>query len=92
MSDPPPPYHEAAAENPPESESPLALVVQLQVWHYRSEGRSPRINDGFATLFRDHNLQNWEVVLLDADGIGGPSSHDKYVPVEVSEGLLLAFA
>ncbi|KAF6788162.1 hypothetical protein CSOJ01_15072 [Colletotrichum sojae] len=57
------------------------LVVQLQVWHHNSEGRSPAHNNGFAALFRD--LRAWKVIPLEAEGIAGPGSHDQYVPVEV---------
>lgn len=91
MSGQPPPYEEVAAENPALLEPPSALVVQLQVWHYRGEGRSPANNDRLAALFRNHNLQAWEVVPLEADGVTGPSCHDQYVPVEVSEEPFSAF-
>jgi hypothetical protein len=76
MSGNPPPYEEVAAENPALLEPSSALVVHLQVWHYRSEGRSPKNNDELAALFRNHNLQNWEVVPLEVDGITDLSSHD----------------
>ncbi|GKU08292.1 hypothetical protein FLAG1_09622 [Fusarium langsethiae] len=80
---PPPPYDEVAAEDRATLGPPSKLVVRLQVWHYRSEGRSPLNNDGLATLFRDHNVQAWEVAPFEADGVTGLSSHDQYVPVEV---------
>ncbi|KAJ9130501.1 hypothetical protein NKR23_g12172 [Pleurostoma richardsiae] len=83
MSGQPPPYEEVAAGNPALSESSSRLVVHLQVWHYRSEGRSPTNNDELAALFRNHGPQNWEVVPLEVEGITGLSSHDQYVPVEV---------
>ncbi|KAK2685914.1 hypothetical protein QWA68_016070 [Fusarium oxysporum] len=82
-SQPPPPYQEVVAEDRTVLEPPSGLVAHLQVWHYRSEGRSPSNNDGLAALFRNHNLQAWEVVPFGADGATGPSSHDQYVPVEV---------
>ncbi|OAP54433.1 hypothetical protein AYL99_11534 [Fonsecaea erecta] len=65
MSDQPPPYEEIAAGNPAPLGPSSALVVHLQVWHDRSEGRSPANNDRLAALFRNHNLQNWEVVPLE---------------------------
>lgn len=89
---PPPLYEEVVAESRALLEPSSALVVHLQVWHYRSEGRNPANNDGLAAPFRDHNLQAWEVVPFEADGITGPSSHDQYVPVEVSKTVPLAFA
>ncbi|KAG4428577.1 hypothetical protein IFR05_015942 [Cadophora sp. M221] len=91
MSGNPPPYEEVAAENPALLEPSPTLVVHLQVWHYRSEGRSSANNDELAALFRNHNLQNWEVVPLEVDGITDLSSHDQYVPVEVIESLPLTF-
>lgn len=83
----PPPYKEVEAEISDPLERPSALTVQLQVWHHRSEGRSPANNDKFAALFR--NLQNWEVVPLEVDGVTGLSAHDQYVPVEVGESRRL---
>ncbi|KAJ4179096.1 hypothetical protein NW767_014700 [Fusarium falciforme] len=82
-SQPPPLYEDVIAEDRATQGSPSALIVHLQVWHYRAEGRSPSNNNGLAALFRDHNLQAWEVVPFEADGVTGPSSHDQYVPVEV---------
>jgi hypothetical protein len=84
MEGPPPSYDVA-------SRKPAALVVQLQVWHYGREGRSPANNDGLAALFRNHNVQGWEVIPLDVEGVTGPSCHDRYVPVDVSERLLSPF-
>lgn len=84
MSNQPPPlYEEVIAEDQAAQGPPSALIVHLQVWHYRAEGRSPLNNDRLAALFRDHNLQAWEVIPFETDGVTGPSSHDQYVPVEV---------
>ncbi|EEU36012.1 uncharacterized protein NECHADRAFT_101759 [Fusarium vanettenii 77-13-4] len=80
---PPPLYEEVIAEDRAAQEPPSALTVHLQVWHYRAEGRSPLNNDGLASLFRAHNLQAWEVIPFEADGVTGLSAHDQYVPVEV---------
>ncbi|KAF6827853.1 hypothetical protein CPLU01_08872 [Colletotrichum plurivorum] len=77
----PPAYTEAETKIPLLRKQRSPLVVQLQVWHHSSEGRSPANNKGFAALFR--NLPAWEVVPLDAEGITGPGVHDQYVPVEV---------
>ncbi|GAP89977.1 hypothetical protein SAMD00023353_4300020 [Rosellinia necatrix] len=83
MSSPPPPYEDVAEENPALLEPSSTLVVHLQVWHYRTGGRSPADNDALAALFRNQKLQNWEVIPPELDGVTGPSSHDQYVPVEV---------
>ncbi|KAK8932299.1 hypothetical protein VCV18_000833 [Metarhizium anisopliae] len=83
MNGPPPPYEEVAPENANLLQPPSALVVHLQVWHYSSGGRSPADNDEFADLFRNYDLQDWEVIPLQLDGATGLSALDKYVPVEV---------
>lgn len=89
MSGQPPPYEEIAAENPALLEPDTALVVHLQVWHCRREGRSPENNDRLAALFRNHNQQQWNVVPFVADGVTGQACHDLYVPVEVSTSIPL---
>lgn len=86
MNGPPPPYEEVAPENANLLQPPSALVVHLQVWHYSSGGRSPADNDEFADLFRNYDLQDWEVIPLQLDGATGLSALDKYVPVEVMRG------
>ncbi|KAI8713756.1 hypothetical protein NCS52_01221100 [Fusarium sp. LHS14.1] len=82
-SQPPPLYEEVITEDRAAQGPPSALTVHLQVWHYRAEGRSPLNNNGLTALFRAHNLQAWEVIPFEADGVTGLSSHDQYVPVEV---------
>ena len=83
-------YQEIATANAATLGGSSALIVHLQVWHYRSEGRSPENDNGLATLFRNHNLQHWEVVPLELDGVTDPSTHDQYVPVEVSLSISLS--
>ncbi|KAH7342970.1 hypothetical protein BKA65DRAFT_478837 [Rhexocercosporidium sp. MPI-PUGE-AT-0058] len=73
MSGPPPPYEEPV---------PAALIVNLQIWHYRSEERSPENNERLASLFRN-NAQEWEVIPSEDDRVTGTSSHDQFVPIEV---------
>lgn len=88
MSAVPPTYAEAVAMHPSPLEPPPPLTVKLQVWHYTSQGRSPEYNEQLANLFRNNNLQDWDVVPLDGAGVTGLDSQDQYVPVEVRVPLI----
>lgn len=88
MSAVPPTYAEAVAMHPSPLDPPPPLTVKLQVWHYTSQGRSPEYNEQLANLFRNNNLQDWDVVPLDGAGVTGLDSQDQYVPVEVRVPLI----
>ncbi|UKZ72586.1 hypothetical protein TrVFT333_000218 [Trichoderma virens FT-333] len=62
------------------------LRLRLEVWHFSTDGRSQKKNKRFAEVFKEANLENWdvqEVAVVEPDGASNPASESRSAVADV---------
>ncbi|EHK20064.1 uncharacterized protein TRIVIDRAFT_224243 [Trichoderma virens Gv29-8] len=61
------------------------LRLRLEVWHFSTDGRSQKKNKRFAEVFKEANLENWDVQEVAVVEPDGASNRDDFVDFKHNE-------